>query len=155
MADPSKKRVVCPVVDCEDRFVTQTNKKPHYNNVHFSKNPILEPYRPSLFAKMGADDHDEYTPCGNLVFSSMQKHNVSNDVAIILMLDVLLKKHGVDVDQVFLGHAMRKPTNAQQAAGANELESSEEEVVQSPPSKKRLMAKQAAAKRRAAKSGNK
>ncbi|KAF0745948.1 hypothetical protein AaE_008326 [Aphanomyces astaci] len=85
----------------------------------------------------------------------MQKHNVSNDVAIILMLDVLLKKHGVDVDQVFLGHAKRKPTNAQQAAGANELESSEEEVVQSPPSKKRLMAKQAAAKRRAAKSGNK
>ncbi|ETV65457.1 hypothetical protein H257_17823 [Aphanomyces astaci] len=41
MADPSKKRVVCPVVDCEDKFVADTNKKSHYTNVHFTKNPSI------------------------------------------------------------------------------------------------------------------
>ncbi|RHY10487.1 hypothetical protein DYB25_012384 [Aphanomyces astaci] len=59
MADPSKKRVVCPVVDCEDKFVADTNKKSHYTNVHFTKNPSIAPYRPSMFADMCDEDHKE------------------------------------------------------------------------------------------------
>ncbi|ETV79112.1 hypothetical protein H257_07848 [Aphanomyces astaci] len=120
MANPSKKRVVCPVVDCEDKFVADTNKKSHYTNVHFTKNPSIAPYRPSMFADMCDEDHDD-----------------------ILMLDSLVKKRGGGVCQLFVDHALRCVTE-QEA-----MESQNEEVAP-PVATKSLTCKQKAAKRKVA-----
>ncbi|RHZ31382.1 hypothetical protein DYB37_012226 [Aphanomyces astaci] len=158
MAGPSKKRVVCPVVDCEDKFVADTNKKSHYTNVHFTKNPWIAPYRPSMFADMCDEDLDEYTrrtgivlhssphferPTQSSVFDLMREHNISNDVAIILMLDSLVKKRGGGVCQLFVDHALRCATE-QEA-----MESQNEEVAP-PVTTKSLTSKQKAAKRKVA-----
>ncbi|RHY00160.1 hypothetical protein DYB36_014260 [Aphanomyces astaci] len=152
--------------DCEDKFVADSNKKSHYTNVHFTKNPSIAPYRPSMFADMCDEDHDEYTrrtgivlhssphferPTQSSVFDLMREHNISNDVAIILMLDSLVKKRGGDIRQLFVDHALRCATE-QEA-----MESQNEEVTP-PVATKSLTSKQKAAKRKvaaAAKRGSK
>ncbi|RHY99205.1 hypothetical protein DYB35_011365 [Aphanomyces astaci] len=132
----SIKRVVCPAVDCEDKFVADMNKKSHYTNMHFTKNPLIAPYRPSMFADMCDEDHDEYTRRTGI-------HSISIDVAIILMLDSLLKKRGGDVRQLFVDHVLRCATE-QEA-----MESQNEEVAPFVATKS-LTSKQKAAKRKVA-----
>ncbi|RHY11288.1 hypothetical protein DYB25_005241 [Aphanomyces astaci] len=73
----------------------------------------------------------------------MREHSISIDVAIILMLDSLLKKRGGDVRQLFVDHVLRCATE-QEA-----MESQNEEVAPFVATKS-LTSKQKAAKRKVA-----
>ncbi|RQM26132.1 hypothetical protein B5M09_005825 [Aphanomyces astaci] len=130
------------------------------SNEHVS--PVLPyhdcPVPPSMFADMCDEDHDQYTrrtdivldtspyferPTQSSVFDLMRGHNISIDVAIIFMLDSLLKKRGGDVRQLFVDHALR-------CAMEQEAMESQNEEVPPPVAMKSLTSKQKAAKRKVA-----